>query len=123
MDKKVIPKSQAAPGKVVASWLEDRALATEAARATLLRNPGGRPNGAERFAFKLDVGEGKVSMATRCHPSGGSVLVSLPLAVRAELLDATDERYHTAAIVGLAAWGLRELRRRKRDLTILDADA
>lgn len=97
--------------------------AAAAASATSPRNPGGRPNGAERFAFKLDDGEGKVCMATRCHPSGGTVLLSLPAAVRSELLAATDERYHTAAIVGLAAWGLRELRRRKRNLTIIDADA
>lgn len=121
--KGVSHKSPRAGNIVVDACVGDRSVATTAAPAPSPRNPGGRPNGAERFAFKLDDGEGKVCMATRCHPSGGTVLLSLPAAVRSELLAATDERYHTAAIVGLAAWGLRELRRRKRNLTIIDADA
>lgn len=116
--KKITKKTNAG----TKSWLDDQPSAQKAARETMLRNPGGRPLGAERFAFLLSTGTGRVDMRTRCRP-GRKALVSIPQAVLDDLMEASNAKNYSAALIGLSSWAIRELRRRKRDLVIVDADA
>ena len=103
------------------SWLDGTDAAQKAAQATSTRGKNGRPFGAERFRFTLEEGTGEVVMTTRVRASR-QVLVSIPADTLEALKEATGKRLYTAGLVGLADWALAELQRRKKKITISDAD-
>ena len=81
----------------------------------------GAPFGAERLAFALTPGSGRVKIATRIQ-SIGRVAVAIPEGLKKTLRAASYGKRYTPAMVGLAGWALDELKRRGKDIEIRDAD-